>query len=706
MLIQARQATGEPVAPRAGVTCVWGLLAAAALLWPDRISGPFDGVPLDRVPEAMAVAVVFPVLWWLHPAFLTTRLARTAIVLLLAWNACSTAMFVQDGWCVRMMPSRPFFKDAHGAPHAWDLRADWRSPDPACSAIMTRSYHQLSEFPAWFFNLPPDDEGWPIAADRPPGARVAMTVRGFLHARHDGTFNVETGPDVAASVAVDGQASRGPVPLSSGLHSVFVDAVLTGDRWSLTPTWNGEDVWSSVDATVRRPSTLDLVVRPWIRWVPAAALLVMLASWAAASVVRISDRTVLVWSALSSGAIAWLVLSDRAPLARIAVAALAGAALLPVPRRLRNRRGAFVLLGIPWLIYAAACASTAIGRFVFYGSGHDMWMLQRFAYRIVMQGYWLEGGSPTFWFQSGYRWIVGMLHAVFGDSSAGEWLWDAACLLAGAMFAFRATRSAAGFRWAIVAAALPLAVFILGTPSYLIGYGLSEISSAGFLYAAALLAMRARNGSVRAAVGAGVFAFLAFLTRLNNLPMAFAVVAFALPVRTPVRMALRLQALRDRTSWRTVGVAAATLCGGLLFFAWRTWHYTGVFSLFYGTQRQFLSVWAHAPSFRAGLAEALYGVLVVLTVNEPPRFDPYSLPVLAGAAVAVLAVIGVPRLRDVPIPLVLFFFSGVVGAFVTRGYYYPGRFSVHIIPVTCALTVCALARTIRKMPAHGGPDGE
>ena len=48
-------------------------------------------------------------------------------------------------------------------------------------------------------------------------------------------------------------------------------------------------------------------------------------------------------------------------------------------------------------------------------------MYQRFAYRIVMQGYWLEGGSTVFYFQAFYRWIVGLLHVVFGDSSVGEW---------------------------------------------------------------------------------------------------------------------------------------------------------------------------------------------------------------------------------------------------------------------------------------------
>ena len=687
------------------MTPVWGLLAAIGLLWPDRISGPFDGVPLDRVAEAMAVAVVFPVLWWLHPRFLTTRIARAAIVLLLIWKATATVL-VQDGWCVRFMPARPLFKDVHGAPHAWDLRADWRSPDPACSAIMTRSYRELSEFPAWFFNLPPDNESWPIAADRPPGARVAMTVQGFLHARSKGVLAIESGPDVAASIVVDGRAVSGSVPLSAGIHSIFVDGVLTGDRWSLVPTWNGEEVWSAVTTTVRRPSSLDLFVRPWVRFVPWTIVVVLLSSWAITAAMWIADPIVLGWSGLSSALIVWLVMSDRAATARAVIPALMLAALLPVSPRLRNRRGAFLLIGVPWLTYAAACASTAIGRFVLYGSGHDMWMLQRFAYRIVMQGYWLEGGAPTFWFQAGYRWIVGAIHSLFGDSSAGEWIWDSACLLAGAMFAFRAVRSFAGFRWAVVATALPLAVFIVGTPFYLIGYGLSEISSAGFIYAAALFAMRARHGSVRSGIAAGTLGLLAFFTRLNNLLMAVGVVAFALPPRLPARVAFRVREWWRRVSWRAVGVVVTTMCCGLLSFAWRTWYYTGVFSVFHGTQRYRVAIWSLAPSFRAGVADTIYSLLVVLTVNEPPRFDPYSLPVLTGAAIAVLAVAGVPRVRDVPLSLVLFFFAGIAGAFITRGWFYPGRFSVHIIPVTCALTICALARTSRKIPAHGGRDGE
>src|SRR5436190_7483946 len=143
------------------MTWFWGLAAAAALLWPDRIMSALDGMPLDRAPEAILIGVLFPALWIFHPRFLTTRVARICIVALLAWKALSAAAFVQDGWCVRFEPARPFAfgAPAGAAPHAWDVRADWRAADPACSAIMTRSYEGSADFPMWFFNMPPATDG-------------------------------------------------------------------------------------------------------------------------------------------------------------------------------------------------------------------------------------------------------------------------------------------------------------------------------------------------------------------------------------------------------------------------------------------------------------------------------------------------------------------------------------------------------------------
>jgi hypothetical protein len=376
--------------------------------------------------------------------------------------------------------------------------------------------------------------------------------------------------------------------------------------------------------------------------------------------------------------------------------ALAAAIVVPVPPRLRNLRGAFMLIGVPWLTFVVACALPAIGRWVLYEFGNDYWLYQRYGYRIVMQGYWLEGGSQTFYFQPFYRWISGVLHAVFGDSSVGEWYFDGACLLAGSLLSFRVTRAYAGFRWGLVAAAAPLAVFELSSARDLIGRGLSEIASAGLLSIAALCAIASRHRRFGLAVAAGVLGTLAFYTRLNNLIMAGGVAVFALSLKVPTHALIRPSAWWRRAAWRTAIAVPAVIGVGLLLFAWRTWHYTGVFSLFHGTQRYIVAIWGADIPLRTSAYWAAYNVSQVLTVNDPPMFDIHASPVLIGAIVALLSLAGVPRLRNLPAASMLFFFASIAGAFIARGWSYPGRFSVHIMPITCALAVCGVASLVRR----------
>jgi hypothetical protein len=678
------------------MTWPWGLLAAGALLWPDRISGPFDGVPLDRLAEAVLIAGVFPALWFVCPEFLRTARARACIVVLVVWKVCSALLFVQDGWCVRFEPARPFAKDAAASPHGWDMRADWRSPDPACSAIMTRPYGDLRDFPAWFFNLPPPNDSWPLPVDRPPDATVAMHVHGYLSASATGVLQIDTGPDVSATTSVDGVTLGGPLSIAPGVHFVAIDGVLTGDGWSLVPHWNGQDLWSHVTTTVRRPSSLDLAVRPWIRWIAFAATMALLVLWGAAAAAGVGSLPVLAWTAAASLLIGSLIQTDRMIPARWVIAGLAAAVLVPVPPRLRNLRGAFALIGIPWMTFVLVSSAPAVGRFLIYEVGQDYWMYQRFAYRIVMQGYWLEGGSELFYFQPFYRWIVGLLHVVFGDSSVGEWYWDGTCLLAGALLSFHIASTFAGFRWGLVASVSTLAVFVLGTAQYLIGQGLGEISSAGLLSMAALCAIRSRHRRTAAAVAAGVLATLAFYTRLNNLIMAVGVALFALPLNVPVRALVRPAAWWRRVSWPTAVIIPAVIGLGLLGFAWRTWHYTGVFSVFYGTQRYIVAIWQPGMPMGTMLGRLTHSVMMVLTVNDPPRFDVYALPILVGASVAVLSIIGAPRLRDLPAAAVLFFFASIAGAFVAAGWTYTGRFSIHVMPITCALAACGVASLVHR----------
>jgi hypothetical protein len=677
------------------MTWLWGLLAAAALFWPSRLSGALDGIPLDTLLETVSIGLLFPALWWFDPAFLSGRTARALIVALLAWKAITAATLVQDGWCVRLTPSRPYVEDGPDGPaHSWDLRADWRQSPPACTAIMTRPYERLTEFPAWFFNLPPAQDQ---PGDRPPGAVTRMDVTGYLTTRQAGVFRLVTSAPIRALVRIDDRAI-GPtnaIDLPPGVHRVAIEATLTGKSWILEPLWNDAPVFRQ-GPTVAEPTSRDRVVRPWGRVLTLLLAGGLLFAWTVSAALRARDWRAGAWTAAAAAAIAWGTVAVDGYHWHWLLPPLAASCLIPIRPRLRNGRGMFLLVGVPWLAFIIVMNAWQAGRFSLYAPGNDSWLFQRFAYRIFFQGFWLEGGEKTFWFQPLYRWIAGALHLVFGDSSIGEAYLDGAALLVMAAFSFRITRAFAGFRWGLVAAVATLTLFLVGPGWIFIGHGLSEIASAGFIYLGALFALRSRGGSIAAGCSAGICATLAALTRLNNLPMASAIVVFAWPIREPISTLAHPSRWFSRFSARTLWLVAGVLACGLFLFAVRTWHYTGYLSVFHGTamdpSRGFARrTWQPGMTIAQVLASMYDSVMMVLTTSEPPRVHNGALPLIASAVIAVLAGFQVPRLRRLPAGPVILYLVALASALVAKGTAYPGRFSTHVLAVAATIAVCTAA---------------
>ncbi len=696
-------------------TGAWGLAAVAALAWQGHLAGPLDGAPLDRVVEAILVGLAVPVLWWLHPSFLRHRISRALIASLILAKVAALPL-AQDGWCVQFDTPRPLVADATGRVHTWDVRADWLSDDPRCSAIMTRPYREYREFPAWFFNMPPTDASLPQLEDRPPFAEFDMTVSGYLHADDRGELIVESGDTMTTGLVIDGSSvapvspSRSQVVLEPGRHFVQIKSHLTNSRWSFVPLWNGSPIGSSgfASATVTAPSAVDARLRGLLalltQWI-AGALIV---GWLA-SLVWCWDRATLAFGIGAAALLAWLGSPNAdfklTPWAIGAVTALGAAILVNVPERLQHLRTAFVLIGLPWLAFVTAVQIHHVGRFSLYAAGDDMWMFQRFAYRIYLQGYWLQGGEPTFWFQPFYRWIAGAWHLLYGDSSMGEFWWDAAGVLASALFAHLAVAAVFGFRWGLASAVLALTI-VMHSPTWtFIGLGLSDMASAGSIYMSALLLASARQrGDVRitAALAAGLLGAIGFYTRLNNLPMALAVCAFAIPMTITTAGWWRVTRWWPHISWNAVTGVIVMIALAVLLFTLRTYHYTGVFSFFHGTTWGNHALWQAGHSAAQNLQAMLSSLMMVLTFNDPPRFSWYALPLLAGFAVAIAALMGVPRLQ-VPLPLALFFLVACSGALAARGVAYAGRFSVHLLGVGCALTMCAVASIVRGSSRSSDP---
>ena len=665
-----------------------------AALWPARLSGPLDGAPLDSPADALVIGLALPLLIAIDRRVLARPAIRALIVVLLAWKAVLAVAVVQDGWCVRFTSPTPIFVNQERVPHAWDVRADWRSDVPRCSAVMTRSYSSIDRFPVWFYNLPPTNFLQPAKeTERPPYVTLAIEVHGYLETDADGIFRVGAGDDVALSATVDGAyvseaALSNGVSLAAGIHDITLAGTLTGERWALMPQWNGADVWRGETTTMMSPGAIDRALRPWARWITAMLIgaLVMLAL---GRVLQQVGDPVPIIAATALGAIA-IAATSRPMLSRWVPLAFSLPGWLRMPRRLQNVRGAQLFIGVPFLILIAARGFDEIGRTTWYTSGDDWWVFQRFAYRIYMQGYWLEGGEPVFWFQPFYRWIAGALHMVFGDSSVGELFWDGGCAWAGALFAFHVTRAVANFRWGMAAAVLTLLLMTVGPGWYLFGRGLSELTSAGLIYTAALLALRGRQ-SPRFIVIAGMCAAIAFYTRLNNLPFAAAVVVFSLPVRVEAGDWLRWRFWWAKCSRPALAGLVVAMVGAVALFGLRTYHYTGSVNALSGTQASARSVWQPSDAGETTIENVIGSVLIVLTMNDPARLDPRALPIVIGVAAAILALARVARFRRLPLNATIFCLAGLAGAFVARGSAYPGRFSIHLIPVTVALTMCSVA---------------
>lgn len=695
-------------------TALWAIVAALAVLWPARLAGPLDGAPLDEPLEALVIGVVLPWLLIANARVLHRPAARGLIVALLAWKAVTGAALTQDGWCVRFTSPTPLYLDDVLVPHSWDLRADWRSEVPRCSAVMTTGYPVLERFPVWFYNLPPANYRDPVRpGDRPPGAVLRMDVEGFLQTSKAGSLQIIAGEDVTlggtvAGEAVSHDALSAGVALAAGSHQVRITGALRNTHWSLDPRWDGRPVWTAAVATVDPPSAIDFWFRPWGRFVPAL-LVLLLGLLGIRDILRRAHGAIAVASAAALAAIFASAASlGREPVTRALPAISIVAAAVTLPRRLQNLFGFSLFVGLPFLAIFMVLGAAQAGIFTWYSAGDDWWMFQRFAYRIYMQGFWLQGGEAAFWLQPFYRWVAGGLHMIFGDSSVGELFWDAGAALAGAAFAFVVTKAVAGFRWGVAAACVTLAVFTLGPSWYLFGRGLSEFTSAGFLYSAALFAMRGRSGYWPAIALAGILATLSFYTRLNNLPMAIAVAAFALPARMPVdRIWSPLELWRSMSKPVVAGVLGA-LAIGLHLFTLRTWYYTGIYSMLHGTSTSANTVWKLGESLIASWASS---VLMVLTMNDPARFDVRAIPILIGFTAAVLGLARVRPFARLPLPVVVLCMAGISGALVVRGSTYSGRFSIHMIPATVTLAVCAVAlllkrdRAPRSLPPAPRPPG-
>jgi len=686
---------------KSGSRAIWIVALAASVLWPSRVLSPLDGIPLNGAFEAVLIGVALPALVWLNPVGLRQPLVRIAIVGLLVLKAVALVAVPQQGLCARFTTTAPFggvistidIDEPAGLLRSWDVRADWRSASPRCTAIFDRPYASRERFPVWFVNL--------LQALRPDGD-VAIDIDGYVNVNQSGTFSIERDADLAIGGSIGGvpMSVAGTVlsaEVAAGSHRLQLHGSGRGPNWQFIPRWNGRDAYSAARLTTSAASAVvTTIARPLSILITLSVAMLLLAL-----ATGVATNRQFVGPGAGFGLSAALVVSALAfsgRFERFAPLLLLGGAMVPVRRYQQSMRIAFVLLGIPWLTFFVVRSWPQLETVTTYSLGDDWHMYQSAAYSIFLNGQWLRGGSDVFLFQPLYRWTVGALHIVFGDPSVGETYLDAASLLASALLGFALVKPVAGFRAAIAASALILATFTIGPTWYLIGRGLSEIAGLGWMSLAVMFLLRARLGRWRSAALAGAFAVAMFLTRLNHLLLAGFLLAALLPLRAPAAIA-PLSAAFARVRIRTAAVYATIVVVGILLYSARTWWYSGHFSVTYGTsfgvqQTGLRPSTVLSPSVWTKIGEAF---AAQVSMHEPPALDPRAVLLAVGALLSVLALLQLPWANRLPAGLALLTFGTLAGSLIAHTHEYPGRMSVHVVPFAVAMSVCAAARLIRDV---------
>ena len=252
-----------------------------------------------------------------------------------------------------------------------------------------------------------------------------------------------------------------------------------------------------------------------------------------------------------------------------------------------------------------------------------------------------QGGELTFWFQPFYRWIAGALHMIFGDSSMGEFWWDAICVMVSALFAHqvvaaRVRISLGPGRRGAVPDDRDAGAGVDIHRHRLVGHRLGRLhlfrGARDRLGAASRRQFRSRPRSAPACWPRLVSTRVSTTCRWR-LPSS----AFGLSLAVTARGWWRPKTWWPHVSWSALAGVAGVIVIAMTLFTIRTYHYTGVFSMLHGTTWGNHVLWRPGQPIGDAAAGMLSSLMMVLTFNDPPRFALYALPLLVGAFVALAA---------------------------------------------------------------------
>jgi len=181
------------------------------------------------------------------------------------------------------------------------------------------------------------------------------------------------------------------------------------------------------------------------------------------------------------------------------------------------RYAIFNLFAITLLVFSMKWLPQ-IAEFKFYSFGDDWLKYQVLARKIFIDGDWVNWGEQALVYQPLYRFLVGVFHLLFGQSSFAQQIFDVWCILGTAFLLFSILRNT-HLKLAFIAFLICSFIFLNAGYSRFIGSGLQEISAAFFMILTLALVFEAQfaKSKLRKYFIPGLAAIVAILLRTDHL---------------------------------------------------------------------------------------------------------------------------------------------------------------------------------------------
>jgi hypothetical protein len=173
-----------------------------------------------------------------------------------------------------------------------------------------------------------------------------------------------------AAVAAD-DATHHRARVEAGRHFIQVKSHLLGNNWRFAPYWNGAPMGSTsfVRATMSATPRLDGMLRGPLALFITIGLFSLVIGWIVAFLRCWRDPVTLGFALIASVIVGWLGVPgpnfEMTWRASWSITGLAVAIALNVPASKQTLKGAFILLGVPWLVFVTVVHASHIGRFSF-----------------------------------------------------------------------------------------------------------------------------------------------------------------------------------------------------------------------------------------------------------------------------------------------------------------------------------------------------